>query len=178
MSLPVSKHCRSRYRHAGLLNNVSPQLFPEIKNIGFDFCSPGDCKTQQRFFHICEKQFQPGRVRSVHTSTHVWGSLRKLYCLRNICQTLTSLLTYAFDVHKHVRSCFMYVMYVSHLSLSAVKMTRRSRRRDANTRRSKRRLRDENKHSKSTCSRRESDGRHNSITWRTWQRETLIIFHL
>lgn len=59
----------------------------------------------------------------------------------------------------------------SYLSLSAVKMTLRSRRREANTRRSRRKLREENKHSKSTCSRRESDGRHNSITCRRRERE-------
>ena len=52
----------------------------------------------------------------------------------------------------------------THLSLSAVKMTRRSRSREANTRRRRRRLREEKRHSKSTCSRRESDGRHSSIT--------------
>lgn len=52
----------------------------------------------------------------------------------------------------------------ANLSLSAVKMTLRSRRRDANTRRSRRRLKEEKRHSKSTCSRRESEGRHNSIT--------------
>lgn len=51
------------------------------------------------------------------------------------------------------------------LSLSAVKMTLRSSSRDPNTLRSRRRLRQENRHSKSTCSRRESEGRQSSITW-------------
>ncbi len=59
----------------------------------------------------------------------------------------------------------------SYLSLSAVKMTLRSSRREANTRRSRRKLREENRHSKSTCSRRESEGRHNSITYGKRRRE-------
>lgn len=46
-------------------------------------------------------------------------------------------------------------------------MTLRSSSREANTRNRRRRLKEENRHSKSTCSRRESDGRHNSITCRT-----------
>lgn len=47
-----------------------------------------------------------------------------------------------------------------------MKMTLRSRSREANTRRSRRRLREEKRHSKSTCSSRESDGLHSSITCR------------
>lgn len=58
----------------------------------------------------------------------------------------------------------------ANLSLSAVKMTLRSRSREANTRRRRRRLKEEKRHSKSTCSRRESDGRHSSITW-WWPKE-------
>lgn len=53
---------------------------------------------------------------------------------------------------------------VTDLSLSAVNMTLRSSSREPNTRRSSRRLRQENRHSKSTCSRCESEGRHSSIT--------------
>lgn len=52
----------------------------------------------------------------------------------------------------------------TNLSLSAVKMTLRSSSREAKTRRSRRRLNEEKRHSKSTCSRRESDGRHSCIT--------------
>lgn len=52
----------------------------------------------------------------------------------------------------------------ANLSLSAVKMTLRSSSREAKTLRRRRRLNEEKRHSKSTCSRRESDGRHSSIT--------------
>lgn len=45
-------------------------------------------------------------------------------------------------------------------------MTLRSRSREANTRSRRRRLREEKRHSKSTCSSRESDGLHSSITCR------------
>lgn len=52
----------------------------------------------------------------------------------------------------------------ANLSLSAVKITLLSSSRELNTRRSSRRLKQENRHSKSTCSRRESVGRQSSIT--------------
>lgn len=55
---------------------------------------------------------------------------------------------------------------VSHLSLSATKMTLRSSKREAKTRTTCRTLRQENRLSKSTCSSLESIGLLNSITWR------------
>lgn len=54
---------------------------------------------------------------------------------------------------------------VSHLSLSATKMTLRSSKREAKTRTTCRMLRQENRLSKSTCSSLESMGLLNSITW-------------
>lgn len=60
---------------------------------------------------------------------------------------------------------FRGIFNVTDLSLSAVNMTLRSNSRDPNTRRSSRKLKQENRHSKSTCSRCESEGRHSSITW-------------
>lgn len=62
----------------------------------------------------------------------------------------------------------------TNLSLSAVNITLRSSSRDPNTRRSSRRLRQENRHSKSTCSRRESEGLQSSITWKKKKKEKWI----
>lgn len=53
-----------------------------------------------------------------------------------------------------------------YLSLSAMKMTLRSRSREAKTHSRCRTLREEKRDSKSTCSSRESSGRHSSITYR------------
>lgn len=53
----------------------------------------------------------------------------------------------------------------TYLSLSATKMTRRSSRREAKMRMICRTLRHLNRHSKSTCSRRESMGLRSSMTW-------------
>lgn len=55
--------------------------------------------------------------------------------------------------------------FVTYLSLSATKITRRSKRREAKILMIWRTLRHLKRHSKSTCSRRESIGRRSSMTW-------------
>lgn len=71
---------------------------------------------------------------------------------------------------------FLCAVYVTdwgpatNLSLSAVNMTLRSSRRDPNTRSSSRKFKQENRHSKSTCSRWESEGLQSSITCKRQQK--------